>query len=226
VAATGLGLHAGNWRPLVLSALLLAQKVWDDRCLGAKEFAVICPLFTPATILRLERKFLKGLSYNVTVGQGLYAQYYFELRALSDDLTPGSFPLEPLSAVEAKRLEVRSEIGKRLPSFAGLRGHGGGGGGGSGGVGATPLVGGAGVGGGGVPSSAASRPSSVRTTLGRDVAMWTPSQSVGAGGAEARAIAAGAAGARGSAGTTPALDLAVGGDAYTKSPAMSRFVLS
>eukprot|EP00475_Leptophrys_vorax_P037985 TRINITY_DN6621_c0_g2_i1.p1 TRINITY_DN6621_c0_g2~~TRINITY_DN6621_c0_g2_i1.p1 ORF type:complete len:253 (-),score=53.96 TRINITY_DN6621_c0_g2_i1:641-1348(-) len=31
IAYTGIPLHAGNWRPLLLTALLIAQKVWDDR---------------------------------------------------------------------------------------------------------------------------------------------------------------------------------------------------
>jgi hypothetical protein len=31
IAFTGMSLHACNWRSVLLTALLIAQKVWDDR---------------------------------------------------------------------------------------------------------------------------------------------------------------------------------------------------
>ena len=124
---------------MLLVALLLAQKVWDDRSLSSRDFAILCPIFSPPTIRRLERKFLIGLNYQVDVAQSLYAQYYFELRSLSSELTPSSFPLQPLSAAEARRLEMRSSIGKRLPSFAALRGVRSRGGGGATPAGSTPY---------------------------------------------------------------------------------------
>ncbi|CAN0430124.1 unnamed protein product, partial [Phaeothamnion confervicola] len=34
IARTQLPLHDRNWRPIVLAVLILAQKVWDDRCLA------------------------------------------------------------------------------------------------------------------------------------------------------------------------------------------------
>ena len=37
---------ATNWRPLVLSALLIGQKVWDDKNLSNADFAFIYPFFT------------------------------------------------------------------------------------------------------------------------------------------------------------------------------------
>lgn len=35
-----------SWRPILLSALILAQKVWDDRSLHNVDFSVFCPMFT------------------------------------------------------------------------------------------------------------------------------------------------------------------------------------
>lgn len=160
--------------------------MWDDRSLNARDFAVVCPLFTAATIKRLERQFLLALKYKVEVTQSLYAQYYFELRSLSSELTPESFPLAPLSAAEAKRLEVRSQIGKRLPSLAKLR--------------STAA-----------PGSRAG------------------SNGSGRGGGSHSRLSLGSSSAAASS-ASDALDLAVapavGSTLYTRSPAMSRFVLS
>jgi len=59
IAITGLSLHPTNWRPLVLCALLVAQKVWDDRYLSNADFAYIYPFFTTEEINKLEQRFLE-----------------------------------------------------------------------------------------------------------------------------------------------------------------------
>eukprot|EP00742_Colponemidia_sp_Colp-10_P004789 GILJ01005109.1.p1 GENE.GILJ01005109.1~~GILJ01005109.1.p1 ORF type:complete len:277 (-),score=25.67 GILJ01005109.1:64-840(-) len=104
IAFTGLPLHATNWRPLVFCALLVAQKVWDDRYLGNADFAYIYPFFNLVEVNDLERKFLRLLQYHVTVKPSMYAKYYFELRSLN----PMDLPLKPLDAHTAEQLEARS----------------------------------------------------------------------------------------------------------------------
>ena len=39
-------LGENNWRPAVLVAMILAQKVWDDKSLRASSFTLITPGFT------------------------------------------------------------------------------------------------------------------------------------------------------------------------------------
>ena len=107
-------LQPTNWRPLILSSLLVAQKVWDDRYLSNADFAFIYPFFVTEEINKLEQKFLELIQYNVTVKSSLYAKYYFELRALFKD-NEKEFPLKPLDQLEAKKLEVRS--GKYKDAF-------------------------------------------------------------------------------------------------------------
>lgn len=127
VATHGIALHAGNWRPLVLTSLVLSQKVWDDKCLSVTDFALICPLFSPAQLERLEREFLRLLSFSLSVSQSLFAKYYLQLRELSEEVALARFGSAlPLSAVEARKLEMRSREGRRLPSLAHLFSHGGG----------------------------------------------------------------------------------------------------
>lgn len=107
IAFTGMHLHPSNWRPLVLCALLVGQKVWDDRYLSNADFAFIYPFFTTEEINRLEQKFLELIQYNVTVKASLYAKYYYELRTLYKD-NEKEFPLTPLNSTDAGRLEIRS----------------------------------------------------------------------------------------------------------------------
>lgn len=85
-------LQSTNWRPLILCALLVAQKVsfglhadakvWDDKYLSNSDFAYIYPFFTNEEVNKLEGKFLELLEFSVTVKPNVYARYYFELRGL------------------------------------------------------------------------------------------------------------------------------------------------
>lgn len=116
MSLSGIPLHAKNWRPILLSALLLAQKVWDDRCLANVDFPVIWKsavhhadetLLDLKAINLFERKFLELLSYNVTVSSSLYAKYYFELRSLCES-NDRRFGLGPLDPDQANHLEAMS----------------------------------------------------------------------------------------------------------------------
>ncbi len=101
-------LQPTNWRPLVLCSLLVAQKVWDDRYLSNADFAFIYPFFHTEELNKLEQKFLDLIQYNVIVKSSLYVRYYHELRGLFKDNLQ-EFPLQPLSKIEADRLEIRSK---------------------------------------------------------------------------------------------------------------------
>jgi len=106
IAFTGMPLHPTNWRPLLLCAIMVAQKVWDDKYLSNADFAFIYPFFVTEEINKLEQKFLELLQYNVTVKSSLYAKYYFELRALFQN--ESDFGIKRLDDDEAKALESRS----------------------------------------------------------------------------------------------------------------------
>lgn len=142
LAFTKMPLTGKNWRMSVLSALLLAQKVWDDRCLANVDFPVIwvrlslfcwphvngpphiaCDACAPQKLVvpdeahrtsfdlkainNMERRFLELLGYNVTVSAGLYARYYFELRALAQE-NKKDVGLKALDKQQARNLELVS----------------------------------------------------------------------------------------------------------------------
>lgn len=80
--------------------------------LSLSGFSVVCPEFSKERLKAMEMKFLELMQYRAVVTQGLYARYYFELRALFEQLlrqshSTRSFPLKPLRLWEARKLEVR-----------------------------------------------------------------------------------------------------------------------
>jgi hypothetical protein len=109
-----------TWRGVILASLILAQKVWHDHCLATRFFTRIVPEFAMQDLKRFEANLLNLLKFNVKVTQQLYAQYYFELRSVYQELMVRSrksrdsatarreFPLLPLSITNARRLEVVS----------------------------------------------------------------------------------------------------------------------
>lgn len=117
IAYTKIPLTAPTWRLVVLSSLLLAQKVWDDRCLANVDFPVIWGMVMPdeahrtmfdlKAINKIERRFLELLQYNVTVSTGLYAKYYFELRSLAEENNI-KVTMKALTAEQGRALEVVS----------------------------------------------------------------------------------------------------------------------
>ena len=106
-----------NWRPLMLSSLLVSQKIWDDSCLANVDFPVLWGVACPAAkqaldvkaVNHMEAKYLELLQFNVYVSSGLYARYYFELRTLLESSHPSAANMmRPLTKAQGDRLEARS----------------------------------------------------------------------------------------------------------------------
>lgn len=102
---TGVTIHASNWRRIVLGALILASKVWEDQAVWNVDFLNVFPNLTVDDLNQLERHYLNSLQFNVSLKASVYAKYYFELRALSERDSQ-HFPLKPLDKEGQKRLEV------------------------------------------------------------------------------------------------------------------------
>jgi len=106
IAVSSIPLNVTSWRPILLAALIVAQKVWDDRSLHNIDFSVFCPMFTLKEINHLEKKFLELIGYDVSVNSSLYASYHFQLRTLCQKSQTG-FSLQPMEPSVAAMLEAR-----------------------------------------------------------------------------------------------------------------------
>jgi len=122
---TSMKLHGQNWRIVCLLSLLLAQKVWDDKCLANVDFPSIWSHAVPGAdnellnlraINVLELTALRLLQYDLHVSSSLYAKYYFEVRTLYDKNQKAkgkkkvkAMQMKPLTKVQARRLEARSD---------------------------------------------------------------------------------------------------------------------
>jgi len=108
IKATQLCLHATNWRRVLLSALILASKVWEDQAVWNVDFIDVFTDMDVTDLNTLEKAFLKHIEYNVLITGQLYAKYYFELRELAEK-DKKEFPLQELDIERAKILEARSK---------------------------------------------------------------------------------------------------------------------
>ena len=96
-----------NWQPILLAAMIVAQKIWDDRSISNADFSLISASYSLQDVNRLERKLLEMLEYNVSISASLYASYYFELRTMCERKEP-DMRIRPLDESDASMIEART----------------------------------------------------------------------------------------------------------------------
>jgi len=102
---TGLLVTPSNWRRVLLCALLVADKVWEeDVVCNADYCSDSFPNLRVDDINQLEREFLSALDFKLVLKTSVYAEYYFALRSIAG---LDCFPSRPLDKETAHHLEIK-----------------------------------------------------------------------------------------------------------------------
>lgn len=97
LSCSSVRLTTENWRSILVAAMFIASKVWEDVHLWNVDFAVVLKtgtgltFFNVRSVYRLETVFLKALSWQVSVYGEQYAAYLFALRDADTPATPPHF---------------------------------------------------------------------------------------------------------------------------------------
>eukprot|EP00429_Kryptoperidinium_foliaceum_P049878 CAMPEP_0176110538 /NCGR_PEP_ID=MMETSP0120_2-20121206/55506_1 /TAXON_ID=160619 /ORGANISM="Kryptoperidinium foliaceum, Strain CCMP 1326" /LENGTH=713 /DNA_ID=CAMNT_0017444745 /DNA_START=3 /DNA_END=2141 /DNA_ORIENTATION=- len=74
-------LHACTWRPLFLTALLLADKMWEDKPVRNSSLAKLFPVLSNVELNKMEGEFLGEVRFNVIVTPDLFCSFCEKLLA-------------------------------------------------------------------------------------------------------------------------------------------------
>lgn len=85
--STGLPLYASMWRPLFLVALLLADKMWEDKSVKNSSLTMLFPVLTCSELNDLEIMFLKWLGFTAWLTRREF-QKFCEGLLLSEGVAP------------------------------------------------------------------------------------------------------------------------------------------
>ncbi|KNE55345.1 hypothetical protein AMAG_01246 [Allomyces macrogynus ATCC 38327] len=99
---TRINIYSANWARLTLGALLLASKVWDDQAVWNIDFCTVFPDAKVKDLNDMERFFIEGVHFNVTVKATTYLRYYFALH----DRFGSAGSAKPLSVRDAIKCEA------------------------------------------------------------------------------------------------------------------------
>ena len=92
-----------TWRRILLAAMIVSDKVFEDYAVWNVDFMNLVPLSSVEDLNKLERKFLTYLQFRTSLSATDYARYYFALKELATDKK--HFSEKPLSDKEASKLE-------------------------------------------------------------------------------------------------------------------------
>uniref|UniRef100_A0A7S4LQ22 Cyclin N-terminal domain-containing protein n=1 Tax=Oxyrrhis marina TaxID=2969 RepID=A0A7S4LQ22_OXYMA len=84
--ATHVSLHALTWRPLFLTALLVADKMWEDKPVRNGSLAKLFPVLTNSELNCFENRFLKEVQFKVLIKPDLFCAFCEKL--LTEDVHP------------------------------------------------------------------------------------------------------------------------------------------
>jgi len=103
---TGLLITSVNWRRVLLCALMVADKLWEEDIVCNVDYITDnYPLLTVDDLNAMERKFLSLLDFKLLLKASVYAEYYFALRSISG---VECFPSKALDKKTARLMDIKS----------------------------------------------------------------------------------------------------------------------
>jgi len=103
---TGILISSVNWRRVLLCALMIADKLWEEDIVCNVDYITDnYPLLTVEDLNAMERKFLSLLDFKLLLKASVYAEYYFALRSISG---LECFPAKALDKKTAKLMDINS----------------------------------------------------------------------------------------------------------------------
>jgi hypothetical protein len=97
-----------TWRRVLLGAILISEKVWEDQTVWNVDYTKSFPEIEVDDLRNLEREFLIKIQFQLTLKPSEYARYYFALSSLRES-TEENYPLKPLTKEIANRLEAKAK---------------------------------------------------------------------------------------------------------------------
>ncbi|CAI2368893.1 unnamed protein product [Moneuplotes crassus] len=75
ISKAKLELRASNWKPLVLTSIILSCKYWEDCCFWNCDFLEFCKYSIPGLNL-METRFITLINFDFSISSSLFAKYY------------------------------------------------------------------------------------------------------------------------------------------------------
>ena len=106
---TGLLLNSRNWRRILLTAMIIASKIWDDNSFENSHFSQVFANLGVGEINTLERIFLELINYKVYVKQSEYFKYLLMVKIIALKYNYNGKQIIPVSILKNMKYQEFTE---------------------------------------------------------------------------------------------------------------------
>lgn len=106
---TGIPLHVSAWRPMFVTALLLADKMWEDKSVKNSSLTMLFPVLSNAELFDLEVRFLEWLGFSAWISRSDFQSFCEGLlrsEAVSPEICEQVLASEYMGTLQEGQLEA------------------------------------------------------------------------------------------------------------------------